>query len=273
MTLIRENNYIITNWYRKSLSSDRSLNFYSNHTIQLKRNIIFNLTDKAINLSDKRFHKDNLNKIRKILIDNNYEWSFINKNIATRLKILTASRENLHNIDNNNNQILDNNITDNTDYKTTIPIPHTDKHVFNRFKNRLKKYHVRIVPKIKKLLTPIIQLGKDKTLKMMTTNVVYKINCENWDATFIGQTKRRLSQRIYNHKVTRTNSAAAEHEDDNSHKFNFERTKILDREPKCYKRKISEMLFINKGGEKYLINMKDEVVKISPIYRQISKLL
>ena len=53
MTLINKNNRISTNWYQKPTSSSRVINFLSKHPIQQKRNIIYNLTDRGIVLSDK----------------------------------------------------------------------------------------------------------------------------------------------------------------------------------------------------------------------------
>ena len=43
MTLINKNNRISTNWYKKSTSSSRVINFLSKYPIQQKRNIIYNL--------------------------------------------------------------------------------------------------------------------------------------------------------------------------------------------------------------------------------------
>ena len=65
MTLINKNNRISTNWYQKSTSSSRIINFLSKHPIQQKRNIIYNLTDRAIVLSDKQFYLENLKKNKK----------------------------------------------------------------------------------------------------------------------------------------------------------------------------------------------------------------
>ena len=62
--LIRENGKIVTNWYQKPTNTDRIHNFNSSHKIQLKRNIIFNLVDRAVLLSDKKFHNYNINFIK-----------------------------------------------------------------------------------------------------------------------------------------------------------------------------------------------------------------
>ena len=53
MIIIRYNNTIITDWFNKPTSSGRLINFRSNHPKQQKINIIYNLVDRAIFLSNK----------------------------------------------------------------------------------------------------------------------------------------------------------------------------------------------------------------------------
>ena len=53
ITLIRSNNKVVTNW---PMASERLLNYNSNRTIQQKRNIVSNLTVRAILLSSETFH-------------------------------------------------------------------------------------------------------------------------------------------------------------------------------------------------------------------------
>ena len=67
-----DKNSIITNWYQKPTNSNRVLNFNSNHTIQLKRNIIYNLVDRALLLSHEKFHTENLFIVKKILGENSW---------------------------------------------------------------------------------------------------------------------------------------------------------------------------------------------------------
>ena len=83
--IIRNNdNTIYTNWYRKNTFSGRFLNYFSNHPIQHKINIIKNLVNSAILLSNKIYHVDNLNNIKEYLILNNYPTKFIDNYIKKR---------------------------------------------------------------------------------------------------------------------------------------------------------------------------------------------
>lgn len=57
--LVRQGNSILTDWYTKPTFSGRLLNFYSKHPISQKIVMVYNLTDRAIKLSDKQFHNKN----------------------------------------------------------------------------------------------------------------------------------------------------------------------------------------------------------------------
>ena len=60
-----DNGKIVSNWYRKSTYSSRMLNFISNYPFQNKVAIIKNLVDRAVCLSHKSFHLENLEVDRR----------------------------------------------------------------------------------------------------------------------------------------------------------------------------------------------------------------
>ncbi|CAB0035040.1 unnamed protein product [Trichogramma brassicae] len=86
MTLINRNGRVCTNWYRKSSNTTRLLSFKSKHSTQQKINVVYNLTDRAILLSDKSFHASNLNIVSSLLQLNDYPRRFIDKYIHIRLQ-------------------------------------------------------------------------------------------------------------------------------------------------------------------------------------------
>ena len=94
VTLIKDNNSLITDRYQKPTSSGRVLDYRSNHTTQQKKNIIFNLIDRAISLSHTKFHNKNLKTIQEILLNNNYKRYFINSCINNRLRKLKLQKNN-----------------------------------------------------------------------------------------------------------------------------------------------------------------------------------
>ena len=75
------------------------------------------------------------------------------------------------------------------------------------------------------------------------------VNCKDCDASYVGQTKRKLNTRIKEHinniKLDFSkHSVISEHITHCNHSFDWENASILDTEPKYYKRLISEMIHI-----------------------------
>ena len=89
LTLIKNNNTLMHNWYRKNTSSDRFLNYKSNHTKSQKIGMVYTLVDKVFKLSHKSFHKENLIKIKNYLIKNNYPIKFIDYYSKKKIRLST----------------------------------------------------------------------------------------------------------------------------------------------------------------------------------------
>ena len=93
VTISRTNNVISTNWYQKSIASDRVLLFTSNHTVQQKRNMVYNLVDRAFLLSEKQYYDDNQRIITQLLLNNKCPIEFIKIHMRNRLnKILDVDK-------------------------------------------------------------------------------------------------------------------------------------------------------------------------------------
>ena len=60
-------------------------------------------------------------------------------------------------------------------------------------KNLFKKHSTKVVYSAKNKLNNIIKLGKDKNEKCNNANVVYQIKCKDCNASYVGQTSRRLN--------------------------------------------------------------------------------
>ena len=69
LLLMNSDNKIITNWFQKSCFSGRFLNYNSNHPKSHKIGLIYNLVDRAIKLSDMRFHDKNIKFCRNLLLE------------------------------------------------------------------------------------------------------------------------------------------------------------------------------------------------------------
>ena len=253
VTLIRRNRDIITDWYQKSIASSRMISFLSFHPLQQKRNIVFNLTDRAIGLSHVKFHDKNCKKITELLVRNGYPIEFITANIEKRKSKI------LHIIDSktNNDSISVNNLIQS--------ICLLFKSNFHIISGMLKKFNIVFIPIVIKDLTSLIKLGKDKTDKLEQMSFVYEISCSDCSATYVGETKRTLKTRINEHKKHRNeNSVVSLHESEMKHSFDWKSVRILDNEHNYKKRLISEMIHIKSNSHR--INRKEDVFNLSNVY-------
>ena len=221
------------NWYRKPTFSGRYLNFLSHHPTPQKKAIIYGLVDKCIFLSDPNFHRKNLELIKQFLLSNNYPLQFINKHIKKRLFHLKSNNPTPKNRQKRNRFIV---------------IPYY-KNITPTINNCLSKLNIDVINKTTKKLNAFITLGKDKLDKLDRSNVVYKINCRDCESNYIGQSLRKLSFRLNEHRsyVEKNcqKSVIAKHANSMNHKIDFDNIKILDNEAILKKRLFSEMVNIH----------------------------
>ena len=193
--LIRHNNKLSYNWYRKPSSSGRYLNFNSGHTKHQKIGMIYTLVDKAILLSEECYHTENLDIVKQLLINNNYPTKFIEYYMKKRVNTLEYRTTNA--IDNGSHLDINKKILIK---KPKVSIPHVDG-FYNSMCGMLKKHGIVPIPNIINNNSNLVIKAKDRTPKGEKTNVIYKIECEQCDASYVGQTKREASVRIGEHKA------------------------------------------------------------------------
>lgn len=89
-----------TNWQnynqlvQKRYSYESHTNYFSNHIDRQKINIVHDLIDGAIKISDPQFHDLNIIIVKKILKDNDHDENCIDKHIKTRLRQMQTSSTN-----------------------------------------------------------------------------------------------------------------------------------------------------------------------------------
>jgi len=109
----------------------------------------------------------------------------------------------------------------------------------------------------------MIKTQKDPIPANMKKNVVYKISCNECDASCVGQTSRQLKTRIHKHKndINRsklTNSILSEGKCHN-HNFNWDKVNIPDNERNYNKELIFEMINIKRYN--YQFKYRHRVIK------------
>ena len=264
LLLIRnDDGSIDTNWYNKPSNSGRLLNYFSNHPLHQKINIIMNLLKKNLNLSSSKFHSDNLSKIKLILYNNSYP-KFLVKKLINNFLEKNVSINTVNNISNN--------IVNLKFFKFPyIPgLSHSINNIIkkeNQFK--LVFYNIKTV---NKLFTKI----KDKVPYNYNSNLIYKINCKDCDLGYIEQTKQYLHKRVYQHKydckltnINKTDKTAlASHHFELQHYFDFDNVEILDKEHNYFKRNLSEMIQICINKDK-CVNFRTDTENLSSLYKGI----
>ena len=98
---------------------------------------------------------------------------------------------------------------------------------------------------------------------------MYKISCNDCDATYVGQTGRKLKTRIAEHRNhikynTSARSVITEHRRQLDHEFKWEEVEILDEEPSYRRRLVSEMINIRK--QKNGINLQTDTEGLHKAY-------
>lgn len=255
--VIREGNRLITNWYRKPTCSGRYINYFSNHPNKYKINTIISLVDQAILLSHEMFHVSNINIVKEILLNNCFPLRIINKHINRRLHSLKTLR---------NSDRVDGNVSVNR-----IVIPFI-KGVSENLSQNLKNLGFDTVFSIPRKLNCLIKKCKDRLPCVKQTEIVYKLNCEQCNASYIGQTKRHLQTRINEHrrdikKQSDFISVVSKHRISLSHEFNWDSPDILHRESNTRKREIAEMFFIRR--HKNTINLQSDTEKLTAVYDKV----
>ena len=109
----------------------------------------------------------------------------------------------------------------------------------------------------------------------MRSLVVYKINCLDCKACYIGKTKRHLITRIEEHKTTKNTkkkvnskfkdeheSAVYKHMMESGHRIDFEDVEVLDSAPSDYRLKLKEAFYIKKHKPAMNVQVQSDLFKL-----------
>ena len=112
---------------------------------------------------------------------------------------------------------------------------------------------------------------KTKIAKELNSGVIYKVNCNDCSATYVGQTQNYLRDRVNAHKRSIKNgsheTALSKHAVNTLHSFNFNEIKILEHEKNNKNRLIKEMIYIKQTPNK--VNNNTDTDNLSGIYNGI----
>ncbi|KAL6417723.1 hypothetical protein ACFW04_014337 [Cataglyphis niger] len=273
---IDEINVIFNSYHQRlkftyEIESDSCINFLNTNTLILfepskyKINTIFNLVDHAILLSDDQFHDKNIDVVKQILFNNCFPTHVINRYIYKRLNFLKHRVNSIPSVT-----------------VGFLRAPSLDSSVGIRARRdddigrMFKNMGFTVIYNIPKKLNSLIKRDKDGLPISNRTEVVYKINCKNYSASYIGQTKRYLSTRVKEHfnniKIHASNlSVISKHKLEFNHDFDWSAPDILHNEKYLRKREIAKMFFIKKFDN--TINSQKDTENLNNIYDKLIKVV
>ena len=111
---------------------------------------------------------------------------------------------------------------------------------------------------IRIIFKSVVKLSKLSRLKSRfaihnESNVVYKVNCKDCPAFYVGMTTRQLCQRLREHKC-KDSSALYRHNEDTGHAIDFENPVILDKDIMKTRLLIKESIHIHDTGASKSLN-------------------
>ena len=166
--------------YRKPTHSGRYLNYNSYHSMSQKRGVIHTILHRAETLPDEIHKKTELNRINTDFLKNGYSKQLINnvRHKVTRPKPSgAASNERLK----------------------YVKVPYI-RGVSERFSKILLPFGIKLANKSGETLRKKLCKLKDKRPTLEKTGCVYKIECDDCDKKYIGETGKEVTKRIAEHK-------------------------------------------------------------------------
>jgi len=178
-----------------------------------------------------------LEYVIKVLLDNDYPLELIFQKINHRIKDIirkNKSKKPQQNVKENERKI--------------VVLPYI-RNISEEINLSIDKNRYITGYRILNKLSGFIKRHKDANKFEVNNNIVYKILCNNCNASYVGQTKRQLKTRINEHVKNVTSdkskySVITKHMLDNDHTFDWQNVKILDYESNYFKRLIAEMIYI-----------------------------
>ena len=220
--------------FRKPTHTGKYLAFDSHHPSSNKKSVLCSLFSRANKISSNSTDQTAENRIiTKHLQENGYPTAFIKRNFP-RPKGQEPTT------------------TDDTEQRTkpiTASIPFVDG-TSQAIARILSELGIKTIQRPRTWKWALQRRLKDATDETKKPGLVYKLECNDCDLTYIGETGRNLPTRIKEHKAGVRNkhpniSAAAEHSILLNHQLDWDHPHILTHETHTRRRRIKEALAIH----------------------------
>ena len=243
--IYREENCLKFSVYRKPTNNLSYVHFFSGHSKNVKISVFSTMYLRALRICSPEFIDEEFSTIQNVGKNLCYPKYFLEDclNSAKRTFYGRISREKEHNM----------NVLSLPYHKNFVQISPLLKKlnistVFN-FKNNLKNYLIKNSPK-------------------NTNNVIYHIPCKNCNSFYLGQTSKKLEDRVSQHRSDiskgNTKNGLAVHWLDTSHQINLKESSTIMKVNDFTKRNLCESFLINKTM-KINLNLSPGLFCIDPV--------
>lgn len=236
--------------YRKPTHTEQYLQFDSHQPLEQKLGVIRTLRHRAetyvTNTEDKAKENHHLKKVLSISGYKKWTWDLPStsarkshmKNFLKSMKVKP---------------------------KAHVTLPYVQG-VSEALARRIRKRGIAVHHKPYTKLRDILVHPKDKTPAMDQSGVVYRIQCKDCQATYVGETERPLGSRVSEHKKD-SKSVVHSHIQDTGHQVDFSNTKILSRESNWFRRGVKEAIHIS--TTEHTINRDRGRHQLPPTYKAL----
>jgi predicted GIY-YIG superfamily endonuclease len=242
-------------WFRKATAADRLLNYESAHPQSIKDNIIVNMITRVIEATkNNEQQKEDINKIKQMLIKSNYPRDKIEKSIQNVLR----SSANNNNTNNNQQPINNKKEKEKGKFLYSMTLPYAPG--IEILKRKLEKLKIKLYFSYPNKINSSL----NSNIKSKSKSIIYQMEC-NCNAIYNGETKVGLEKRMKQHeksinkkKDSKTSSEIIQHHKNKSDQCRFNPSKAfaIDNEIDFKKRRIKESIYsiINNS-----INKRDQL--------------
>ena len=221
--------------------TDQYLAFDSHHPLQHKHGVVRTLVHRSKTVITREEDKEvELQHLKKVLNTCGYgEWTF-----QVAQSSMSKQQRDQRQVQRSQNKLSG---------RPYVTIPYI-KGISEALRRIFNKRGISVHLKPRNTLRELLVSPKDKTEPNNKCGVVYQINCNNCNASYIGETERALGTRISEHKRDSSRpigvledknvSAIAEHAIKSQHHIDWKDIKVLDHEELWFERGVLEAAHI-----------------------------
>ena len=233
-----------TSVYRKETHTDQVLNFNSNHPQCHKKSCIRTLFKRArTHCSTAELQKREENHLMKTFRRNDYPLNFVRRCIMEERNRSAPIQGQSHH----------------------LALPYI-KNVSELTARLLRPHGITVAHQPEATLRRLASKPKSETSILEKANVVYRISCSNCEKQYVGQTGKRLSTRLHEHKLATKRhdqlSLISIHQDQHGHTFDWDTAEILSQAKQKKAREFLEAWFSSTRSINRHVNLQ-------PIYEPL----